>query len=267
MSFDHFTYRVALDHKFGRNILAYVSYNTGFKSGGYNLNAADNPPYKPETLGAVEGGFKSELLDRRLRLNIAAYDYDYSNIQVSEFINSTLSIANGAKAKMYVADFDADYALGYGVSLTGGLAYIHDRFESYPDALYYPGFGGCSAPLGSQCVESAAGKELPVTPTLTYNLGASYTTEIYNGKFASNIIYDYSARWYAAPDNYVYQPSYGIVNASVSWTDPSDRYTVRLWGKNIANQVYATGVFETQGGVYRSLAAPRQYGVTVGAKF
>ena len=82
IQFNRFNYRIALDHQFEPNLMGYVSYSTGFKSGGYNLTVSNNPPYKPEDIKATEVGLKSELFDRHLRLNVSAYNYLYSNIQV-----------------------------------------------------------------------------------------------------------------------------------------------------------------------------------------
>ena len=51
--------------------MGYISYNRGFKSGGFNVLALGTPAYNPEQLDAYEIGFKSDLLDRHVRLNVA----------------------------------------------------------------------------------------------------------------------------------------------------------------------------------------------------
>ncbi|KRB82215.1 hypothetical protein ASE00_08955 [Sphingomonas sp. Root710] len=267
VDFKRFNYRVALDRKFTSDILGYLSYNTGFKSGGYNLNSSANPPYKPENIKAAEAGLKMQLFDRRLRFNIAAFDYKYSNIQVTNYAGGNSLIGNGAKAKIYGLDFDADWALGNGISLNGGLGYIHGRFSSYPDAPYFSGFGGCLAPPGSFCNQSAKGNKLGQTPAWSYNVGASYKTGFAAGSLNFNILYSYTSRWYASADNFAFQPSLGLLNASVQWTDPSDRFSARLWGKNLTDETYSTGIAEANQGVFRHVGAPRTYGVTLGAKF
>src|SRR3546814_19184383 len=67
----------------------YVSYNRGYKSGGFNLldvgalnrpTGHVSPSYNPEIVDAYEVGLKSDLFDRRLRLNVAAFYYDYKDI-------------------------------------------------------------------------------------------------------------------------------------------------------------------------------------------
>jgi iron complex outermembrane receptor protein len=267
IDFQKFSYRGALNYKFSPDIMAYISYSTGFKSGGYNLNSSANAPYKAEEIKATEAGLKSELFDRRLRFNAAVFSYEYSNIQVANFTNGTTVIGNGAAAKIYGLDFDVDLAVTKGLSISGGLGYVHDRFTSYPDAPYFSGFGGCALPPGRFCNQSAEGKKLGQSPTWTYNLGGNFKTNFADGSINFNLLYSYSSRWYAAPDNFAFQPSVGLLSTSVHWTDRSDRYSVRLWGKNMTNEVYATGIGEANQGVFRHLGAPRTYGVEFGAKF
>lgn len=267
IDFERFNYRVSLDHKFSPNILGYVSYNTGFKSGGYNLNSSANAPYLPESIEAAEVGLKTQLFDRRLRFNIAAFRYEYSNIQVANFTNGTTLIGNGAAAELYGVDFDADLAIGSGFSVNGGLGYIHDRFTSYPDAPFFPGFGGCTARPGSFCTQSAEGNKLGQTPTWSYNIGGNYRTTLGSGSLNFNVLYSYTSRWFASADNFAFQPKLGLLNASVLWTDASDRLSVRLWGRNLTDEVYANGLLEANQGVVRHIGAPLTYGATLGTKF
>ena len=78
------TWRVALDHQFIPNIIGYLSYDRGFKSGVHNLLTSSAPPVAPETLDACQLGIETEFADYRVRVNRAAFYYDYKNIQVQE---------------------------------------------------------------------------------------------------------------------------------------------------------------------------------------
>ena len=73
--------------------MVYGSYNRGLRSGGFELVTATNePPYKPEKLDAFEVGVKSELFDRRLRFNAAAFYYKFKDIQVQRIIGGATFI-------------------------------------------------------------------------------------------------------------------------------------------------------------------------------
>lgn len=266
-NFNNFSYRIALDHKFGPDILGYVSYNTGFKSGGYNTFLPSNAPFSPEKLKAAEVGVKSELLNRHLRVNAAGYYYDYSNLQVGRFIDGNEAIVNAAKARLYGADLDAELLLFKGFLLNGGFAYNHSKFTSFPNADFVVPVGNCTPPPGGICPGSAAGNRLPFAPETTFNLGANYSVNFNFGRVILNSNYYRTSRYFAAPDNVGYQPAYGLVNASVEWVDPEGRLSVKAWGKNLGKTVYTVSLIEANQGLVAGLGAPRTYGVTLGYRF
>ncbi|KEQ52327.1 TonB-dependent receptor precursor [Sphingobium chlorophenolicum] len=264
---NRFTYRIALDHKFTPDILGYVSYNTGFKSGGYNLSAPTNPPYKLETIKAAEVGLKSDLFNRRLRLNMAAYHYDYGNLQVGRYFNNVQTVYNGAKAEIYGVDLDGEVIVAQGLSLNGGFSYIHAEFKSFPLADYIVPCEGQTPTPGHVVTCSAAGNRLPFTPKTTFNIGADYKVDVSFGTLEAHATYYRASSVFAAPDNVATEPAYDLVNASMGWTDLSGQLSVKVWGKNLGNSYYATSMLEANQGVIRANGAPRTYGVTLGYKF
>jgi iron complex outermembrane receptor protein len=266
LSFSRFNYRVALDHKFDDDILGYVSYNTGFKSGGFNIDVAGNAPYQPETISASEIGIKSELLDRRLRLNAAGFYYNYQNIQVSRFIEGNQSIYNGAKARIYGADLDFEVRATSDLSLNGGASYINSEFQSFPAADYFVSVPGCT-PVQGLCSASAAGNRLPYAPLATVNVGPTYKAQFGGGTLTLNANYYWSAEFFAAPSNTTSQRPYSLISASATWKSADERYWVSLSGRNLGNTVYATFLGESSEGSFDILGAPRTYWVTVGVKY
>lgn len=258
------TWRAALDHHFDDNTMVYVSYNRGFKSGGYNATVLTDPPFAPETLDAYETGLKSEFLDNRVRLNGALFYYDYHNIQVAKYEAGQIGYYNGAAAQMYGIDGDVEAILFPGFTVSGGLSLVHDRFTSFPNALYeIPLPTGGSLPV----VQSAKGNRLPQTPDATVNLSATYNIQTSNGNWSADLFTYYNSGWYGQPDNILHQSSYWLVNANVGWQSPSGKYFVSLWGKNLTNQVYATTLAGTDFASGVQYAPPRTYGVSVGVNF
>lgn len=267
-TFKRFNYRIALDHKFGPDILGYISYNTGFKSGGFVLAKRDAQPFKPEDIKATEVGLKTQLFDRRVRLNISAFHYDYKNIQVQRFDAGSQLIYNGAKARMYGVDLDGEIIIAQGLSLNGGLSYIHDRFKSFPLADSNAPRPGCPTPPPGGVVQcEAAGNKLAQTPTLSFNIGGDYSIDTGIGKIALNATYFRQSKVYAAADNIAFQKAYDLINASIAWTDKSEHVTVKLWGKNLGKTVYTTSLIEGFTGLDVAYGYPRTYGVTAGFKF
>ncbi|MCP3731378.1 TonB-dependent receptor [Sphingomonas sp. MG17] len=267
IDFKRFNYRISLDHKFAPDILGYVSYNTGFKSGGFVLAASNAQPYKPEDIKAAEVGLKTQFFDRHLRFNVAGFFYDYKNIQVQRFDAGSQLIYNGARAEMYGVDLDAEVVITRGLSLNGGFSYIHGEFKSFPLADHIIPVPGCTPPPGGICPYEAAGNKLPQTPTTSFNLGGSYEIETEFGSIALNATYYRSGKYFGAADNVAFQPAYDLINASISWTDPNGKLSVKLWGKNLGDTAYTTSLIEGFTGLDVSQGYPRTWGVTAGFKF
>lgn len=57
-TFNKMTWRIAVDQDLAKDVLAYVSYNRGFRSGAYNPSSLTSPPVRPEVLDAYEVGLK-----------------------------------------------------------------------------------------------------------------------------------------------------------------------------------------------------------------
>ncbi|HUA26204.1 MAG TPA: TonB-dependent receptor [Steroidobacteraceae bacterium] len=261
---DRPSYRIAVDHKFTPQAMIYVSYTTGFKSGGFNVNAPSEDPYKPETVDAWEAGVKTEWLDDTVRANVSAFHYDYSNIQIGYFIFGSEAFRNGAKAEIYGTDLDLEAVLTPGLTLTGGLEWMHDQFLSFPDApVAIPGVACTTTTDAPMCQGSVAGNKLPYSPDASFDIGAHYGRRFGGGKLDFDLRYLYDGGWFGSPDNTLYQPSFHLLNASLLWTDPSGRWSAGVWGKNLTNALYAVSMLEAPQGDARTLGAPRTYGATV----
>src|SRR3546814_2109347 len=80
---------VNLAYKAADGLLLYTSYSEGFKGGGFThrtlplpILPGGIPSFDPETVKVYEAGFKLDAFGRRLRLNAAFFNTDYSNLQI-----------------------------------------------------------------------------------------------------------------------------------------------------------------------------------------
>jgi iron complex outermembrane recepter protein len=133
-SFSDPTYRLALDYKITPDMLVFGSFNTGFKSGGYNASNPTDPAFAPEKLYAYEVGEKLEVLDHKLRLNSAVFYYDYKDTQEQKPEVFALGIINGSRAKLYGFDGQITAIPLKTLELSAGLSLLHTKFDSFPDA-------------------------------------------------------------------------------------------------------------------------------------
>jgi iron complex outermembrane recepter protein len=259
------TWRASFDHRFSDDVLAYVSYNRGFKSGGFNTGVPTQPAYDPEKLDAFEVGLKTDLMDKRLRLDAAAYYYKYKDIQVGYFVQGQLAYYNGASARIYGLDADLKALVTENLTLTAGVSWIHDRYTDFPNAIYYiPNLilGGNSTPT-----QSAAGNRLPLAPDETFSLAADYRYPLPRGALGLDVTYLFSTRYVFEPDNIQHQPAYNLVNSTLSWMAPGDRFTFSLWGKNLTDAVIANGLIASALGSLSEYQPPRTYGASIQVKF
>ena len=264
------TWRLSFDQQLAPDMLGYASYNRGFKSGNFSATPPGSPPAAPEILDAWEIGLKTELLDRRVRFNIAGFFYKYENIQVNVCNQISCTLQNGAGAEVLGVDMDFTAKIGDHLTLFGGLALLDHKFTSYPGAKFFTpqpasAGGGVVSVLGD-----AAGNKLPYASDVTFNVGATYTIPIGEGYADLNVNYSYQSRWYSGPDNITSQPGYGLLDATATYRFPGDQVSLGIWARNIANKQYYTfiGIAENPGGRVSGVpGAPQTYGVRVGFKF
>ena len=259
-SYQRPTYRISLDHRFSESLLAFVSFNTGFKSGGFDPYVISAPAYAPETVDAYEAGVKTDLLDQRLRVNASGFYYEYKNIQVQNLENGTNEIINGARARIYGVDVDAQAKVSSALSLQGGVSYLNSRFISFPSAPI-------SSPSGLFPVVSgpANGNATTFSPTWLVVLGPDYAVRTATGgSIDLSISYQYNSGYYLEVDNVIKQPAFSEFNTSIKWTSENSRYTASLWGNNLGNKAVVDQLATEAFGTHTALfAPPRTYGVAV----
>lgn len=260
------SWRLSLDHKFSPDVMGYVSYNRGFKSGIYNVTSPGAPPVNPEQLDAYETGLKTTLFDNRLRLNSAVYYYKYKNIQLISQVGATQLLLNAARAKIYGLDVDFDAAITGRFSINGGFAYIHGRYGEFPNAPYYT--PNVPPAVGNSVVaRSGKGNRTVQTPDFSGTVAASYRVPVGENELSFNLSYVYNDGYDFTPDNSLKQKAYSLVNAETVLSLADGRYNVRVWGRNLFQEHYLFSGFQGEVGNTVVAATGRTFGVSVGVKY
>jgi iron complex outermembrane receptor protein len=260
-TFKKFTPRATLRYKLNDMSNVYFSYSQGFKSGFANSLDFVSPPVKPESLTAYEVGYKGRLSDM-LSLNIAAYHYDYSNLQVFIYVPPNGYYQNAATARVNGVDFDTSLKISRNLSATLGVAYVDAKYRSFPKAgIYVPnafGFGN------DQMSPSASGNQLTRAPKLTGNAAINYGVDTGAGRLGAYVSGNYNSGLYYDPNNRVHQPRYATLAAELSFMpDALKGLRAVVYGKNLTNHNYLSSVLESQLGDLVSYAEPRTYGVRI----
>jgi iron complex outermembrane recepter protein len=79
-------YRFSADYRFNPSVLAYFNVSTGYKAGGVGprpFNAAQAVSFGPEKLTSYELGLKTDLFDRKVRVNGDVFYNDFKDAQLT----------------------------------------------------------------------------------------------------------------------------------------------------------------------------------------
>jgi iron complex outermembrane receptor protein len=263
------TWKAAVGYEVAPDINLYASYSRGYKSASFTLAPFTPTATKPEVLDAYEVGLKTELFDRRVRLNAAAFWYDVKNPQVQLLNSSTVTNSNAGASRVKGAEVEGSILLAEGLTVNFGATYLDAKYRDYGNApsgpvLFVPPFGSTNPLLSID----ASGNNLPLAPKFNATLGLQYNLKSAIGDWTASTDYNYNDGFYWEPDNLLRQGSYHIVNAQLRF-EPNKSYSISVWGKNLVDEKYA-GFAATQAGPSGypyAAAAPRTYGATFGFQF
>lgn len=139
------TGRAAVEFELGRGRMAYASYTRGFKPGGNNLtfgiaDVAEDlvlRTFRPEHIDAYELGLKADLLDGRLRANLAGFGYDYRDLQymTSDPRNRSSGVANIPRSRILGAEAELTFAASRDLRFQTGLTFLDSRISGHVRAL------------------------------------------------------------------------------------------------------------------------------------
>ncbi len=273
--FKSFTPRIALDYQATPDVLVYGSWSKGFKAGTYNLGSA-TPPVDPEKVDAFEAGVKSSLFDRRVRLNLAAFYYNYKDLQVGKVLYSggvpTIVLENAGNARIYGLEAELKAQVSSTFDIDANAAWLHARFTKYcsgdPTRPYLGGDPGC---LAGEI--NLRGNSLSQAPDFTAFFGAQYHVPSDLGEFTVRGEVAWRDRSYFTPFNvkYVSQAPNTRLNAFMNWAGKDGHATASLFVKNLTNKT-VVGNTVIGGGIVGYpivgfLEDPRTFGFTLGYKF
>jgi iron complex outermembrane receptor protein len=263
-TFKKVTWRASIDHRFDNGVLLYASANRGFKSGGWNDFLLPATAYEPEQLDAYEVGVKSDFFGKALRLNLSGFYYDYKNVQVNRYANGVLLIYNGAAARVFGFEAEGSARLSSRFNVDFGLSVLNDKYTSFPNADI-----GTPAPGGGTILTngSAKGNRLTHTPDWTANISGTYTVPLSTGKLELSANYLHSDGFYGSVDQRLRQKPYNLVGGQIAWASPDDTWRLSVFGRNLANEKYASTLYAQANGDIAQWAPPRTYGVKVERKF
>ena len=267
--------RFVARYEFGKNSNVYVSYTEGFKTGAFNPTSAAGvqTPAQPEYASAYELGVKTELM-RNLRLNLAAFRSNYTDLQTSvNVVRPDGAIAtviqNADEATITGFEGSADWVVNSSLRFNMGVSILDTEIGNFPNASgVRPVYDANGAPIGNASATiDVTGNELIRSPKWTVNLGAVYETSVMGGDLTLTANAFFSDRYYFDLMNRVNQPAYEIVNLSATYQFPNSAFSVSAFVNNLTNQQYASSFSSNVYGDVVQLNKPRWGGITLGYRF
>lgn len=262
--------------------LAYFTFSQGFRPGGFNRAVSDVAPgpdglkqyqkpngYAPDSLQNYEIGIKTSFLNRRLQLNLSAYDMDWKNVQFlffnpTELGNTTFGV-NGPSYNIKGAEAQLFAHVTPQLTLNGSGTFNQNQQTSSPCLVgNIPG-----TPSDGKCITQVEQTGVGLVP-FQNPFGTIGSTAAFSPKFQASIRARYDwifGRWHpyaAAGLNYTdtmfnepstyesgnnvtiptstllryKQPSYETVDASVGFTN--GRWSAELFGTNLGDSHAST---------------------------
>lgn len=261
-SFRNFSPRVALKYKIDNQTNVYASFSQGFKSGGFAVIDVTDP-FKPEKLTAFEVGLKASR--GPMSGSLAAYYYDYKNLQVQVSRGTTGVTGNAKGARNYGFEGDLTVRATSELTLTAAFSALNAQFTDYPDAIgNLPVLNADGTPChcgNTAIVFDADGKTLARAPRFTGSFSALYTKQLGIGEFTVSGNLFRSSRVYFEQLNRqdVSQAPYWMLNGRIALT-LHNGLQVFAYGDNLLNDTVITATFLNSQADGLSYNKPRNIG-------
>ncbi|MFQ3322334.1 MAG: iron complex outermembrane receptor protein [Pseudomonadales bacterium] len=267
-SWSKVTGRALAKYQISENAMTYLSYSTGYKSGGFDSLevATATDPLEPEETTSYELGIKGDFFDNSLRTQFSLFRLDVEDKAVSKSslqpgAQSAIPTLISGDATIDGVEITVDWLVADELKL--GLVTTfrenEETLESFYDAT------GITIP--SETVDSNTNTEYTVT--------LDWAPEVEFGGILLHVDYQFKedTSTNAVDFNPLFLSIPGIgedletLNARLAWTNNQDNLTISVWGQNILDneKVKGTGTLSLAffGTAFASVEPPRTYGVDV----
>ncbi|MEO2181414.1 MAG: TonB-dependent receptor [bacterium] len=219
--------------------MAYFTYSEGFRDGGYPARFTGAvpdplPTYDPEFVKNYEFGYKTTFANGRARANIALFQMDYEDMQISATSNLPGVGDNTSKANLgnaTISGFELELTALVGDNLTLGLnlGVLDDEIDSFKGTLVSSG------------ITLSKSNDLPFTPDYTVALTAAYDIPLENGA-GITLRADYSMKddYYSRTENIpeVLEKDHKTLNVSARYFSPDDQWEAGVIIRNATDEFY-----------------------------
>ena len=237
------------------NIFGYASATRGYKTGGFNLTSTEvGRGYAPEWAWTYEAGLKTQTASGRARLNLAVFQTNYTDLQVSAGIRpGVIDISNAAEATIRGVELEGVTRFASAVQAGGHLAWLDARYDQYMAI----GAGGITADVAGNRLINAP--EWSGRAWLEWNgrVGPSRSLSV-----RADAMWQTTVFFSAFNDGIERQAPYGLLNVNAEFGPHGRRWSLSAYARNLTDRHYITGTFSTAvTAIGGRPGEPRQFGV------
>ena len=266
-SFNDFNPRASISWQPTDDHLLYASYAEVFKGGGFDPRgdariAPDTDRnglrsyqeiynfflFRPETVQSYELGYKGSFFDGNARLALTGFYGDYTDVQIPgsvgvdangdgifESFAGVTTNAGAATFKGAEVEAFARFARGFAgdgssLSFTGTLGYIDGQYDEFI----------------VNGVNIANLRAIQNTPRWTTSGTLAANMNVGGGNLLATTTASYRSltHQFETPSPFLDQPGYALIDASLVWTSPDERWSFGIHGKNLTDKQYITSGYQ-----------------------
>lgn len=265
-TFNDWTPHLNAAYRWNDELMTYLSYSEGFKSGGFVQRVfppkTEVPSFEPETAKVYELGFKWLGLGSRLMLNGAIFHTDYEDLQIEVNDGIAPVTRNAAQADIEGFELEMTALPGEGWLIQAGIGYLDAEYtELDPDENF-------TTDLLALTLDS----NLVNTPKWSTNLGVQYEMGLASGQLISRVNWSWVDDHTKGALNFpeLEQDAFSLVDAYITYVSASGNWEASVFGKNITDEIYIVGGFAnglTQGRSTVNVGRPREWGLSLKYNF
>lgn len=238
------------------DVFAYASYSTGFREGGFPARFAGGalpaqlPAYEPEYVTAYELGLKSEFFDNRLRVNAAWFLSRYEDIQVGGIPPNVppgailLTVINAGDTDIHGLELEVSAQVTDSLRFDASIGTLDNEFDCINTFDAAGQVTGCSEAssllVGGHAITTE--NSFPRNPELMLNVGFLYRiARIAAGTVELRGNWRHEDERYFDLANLTFQEAYDVLDAGITFSSRSGRWSATLGARNLTDELYSFG--------------------------
>ncbi len=268
--------KVGAEWRYDDDVIFYAHWARSHRAGGFNFRTSETTPspFDPERVDSFELGFKSDLLNQRLRFNGAAFVNNINDIQREVSLPSPTGgllqdITNTGDTRIKGLEMDVIAVINDTFSLNASMGLLDGDYTNLSQSL----INNPANPDDDLVVDEADyALEIPRLSKFTLSIGGVYDIDLESGNFSARLDYAFRSKAPYSDNNVGYFNAYKMLNAGITYRPNTVPWIFDLYAKNLTNTAVLGGVtvlpFGSFGSNYLApLSKGRRFGANIRFEF